>query len=92
VQIIGSTYHNYLHLTPFRDIEFMPKSIIIYYDNEPNYGVNATCTDWPFRNEFFKSMAELRAYALHEYGPFVKFVEITAENYDQLCVEGIFYV
>lgn len=70
----------------------MRSAITIYYDNEPNYGVNATCTDWPCRNEFFKSMAELRSYALDEYGPFVKFVEITAENYDQLCVEGIFYV
>lgn len=70
----------------------MTTAITIYYDNEPNYGVNATCTDWPCRNEFFKSMAELRSYALHEYGPYVNFVEITVENYEQLCAEGVFYV
>lgn len=68
----------------------MTQSIIIYYDNEPNYGVNATCADWPCRNEFFKSMSELRSFALYEYGPFVDYVEITPENYQQLCEEGIF--
>jgi len=66
--------------------------ITIYYDNEPNYGVNATCAEFPCRNEFFNSMAELRSMALIEYGTAVKFVEITAKNYPQLCAEGIFNV
>jgi len=71
---------------------FMIRVITIYYDNEPNYGVNATCVIWPHRNEFFNSMAELRSMALIEYGTSVCFVEITAENYPQLCSEGIFNV
>jgi len=70
----------------------MIRVITIYYDNEPNYGVNATCVDWPCRNEFFNSMAELRSMVSIEYGTSTRFVEITAKNYPQLCAEGIFNV
>lgn len=79
-----------LALYPTHRCAILTSVITIYYDNEPNYGVNATCSDWPCRNEFFNSMAELRSFALHEYGPLVNFIEITAENYSQLCNEGIF--
>lgn len=68
----------------------MPDLITIYYDLEPNYGVNATCTDWPCRNEFFKSMAELRDFAIFEYGSDFELTEITVENYSSLCELGIF--
>ena len=67
-------------------------NIVIYYVNEPDYGVNATCVVWPHRNEFFNSMSELRSMVLIEHGLNVSFVEITAENYPQLCAEGVFNV
>ena len=70
----------------------MIRVITVFYDNEPNYGVNATCVDWAHRNEFFNSMAELRSMAFIEYGNSVRFVEITAENYPKLCADGVFNV
>lgn len=67
----------------------MPQSITIYYDNELS-GVNATCTDWPHRNEYFRSMSELRFFIEVEYRGEVDLVEITADNYPILCAMGVF--
>lgn len=63
---------------------------VIYYDNVPGYGVNATCRDWPCRNEYFRSWGEFRSWVSVEYGDSVELVEITADNYQQLCAEGVF--
>ena len=62
----------------------------IYYDYEPNYGVNATCVAWTFRNEFFKSWGDFVAYLDFQYGDDVELVEITTGNYEELCEQGIF--
>lgn len=68
----------------------MDDMTVIYYDYEPGYGVNATCVDWPCRNEYFRSWSEFRSYVDIEYGCAVSLVEITADNYQQLCNEGVF--
>ncbi|TVL11313.1 hypothetical protein AYI92_21090 [Shewanella xiamenensis] len=70
----------------------MQSEIVIYYDYEPAIGVNATCLDWPHRNEYFRSWGEFSAYCSIEYGSSFRLVEITAENYPVLCAEGIFNV
>lgn len=70
----------------------MSTKTVIYYDNEPNYGVNATCVDWSCRNEYFSSMAELRAFVQIEYGSTAELIEITKHNYEQLRLEGVFNV
>jgi hypothetical protein len=70
----------------------MNNKTVIYFDYEPALGVNATCSDWPQRNEYFRSLAEFNAYCSLEYGCSYHLIEITAENYPQLCAEGIFDV
>lgn len=73
-------------------IYLMLGTVIIYYDYEPAIGVNATCLDWPQRNEYFRTWGEFSAYCSIEYGTSFRLVEITAENYPVLCAEGIFNV
>lgn len=73
-------------------IYLMLEPVIIYYDYEPAVGVNATCLDWPHRNEYFRSWGEFSAYCSIEYGTSFRLVEITAENYPVLCAEGVFNV
>ena len=70
----------------------MDQQTVIYYDDEPNIGVNATCLDWPHRNEYFSSWSEFIAWVSIEYGSSFVLVEITAENYPILCREGVFNV
>jgi len=72
----------------------MAQEIIVYYDNEPSIGVNATCEDWPQRNEYFSSMPELLNYLAYEYVSDyynLQLVEITSQNYEELCAKGVFY-
>ena len=69
----------------------MSSSITVYYDYEKTIGVNATCVEWSPRNLFFKSWSEFSTYLLVEYGDDFQLVEITNENYSELCAEGIFY-
>lgn len=70
----------------------MSGKVVIYYDDEPNIGVNATCVDWPHRNEYFTCWSEFTAWVSIEYGCSAQLVEITAENYPMLCEQGIFNV
>ncbi|MCC2604102.1 hypothetical protein [Planctobacterium marinum] len=63
--------------------------ITIYYDND-GAGVNATCSDWPCRNEWFNSMSELRDFLTSEYGTQYQLTEITPKNYPELCKAGVF--
>lgn len=70
----------------------MTVEIVIYYDDEPNIGINATCVDWPHRNEYFSNWSEFNAWVSIEYGSSANLIEITAENYPLLCREGVFNV
>ena len=70
----------------------MAAETVIYYDDEPNVGINATCVDWPHRNEYFSGWSEFNAWVSIEYGSSAKLVEITAENYPELCKQGVFNV
>ena len=70
----------------------MTNSVIIYYDDEPNIGVNATCVDWPCRNEYFRNFSEFEFFVYVEYGDRAELIEITAENYPVLCQQGVFNV
>lgn len=70
----------------------MSHKVVIYYDDVPNIGVNATCVDWPLRNEYFTCWGEFIGYVSIEYGTSVELVEITAENYSSLCEQGVFNV
>lgn len=70
----------------------MRKLVNIYYDYERSLGVNATCIDWPERNEYFKTWSEFSAFCSLEYGYSFNLIEITSENYSQLCAEGVFNV
>lgn len=65
--------------------------ITVYYDYEQAIGVNATCVEWSPRNLFFKSWSEFSTYLFVEYGHGFELVEITAENYPELCALGVFY-
>ena len=65
--------------------------IVIYYDYEPNIGINATCVDWSPRNEFFASWSEFLFFINSEYPINAQLVEITSENYSELCSMGVFY-
>jgi hypothetical protein len=68
----------------------MTKEVTVYYDFEPRIGVNATCCDWYTRNQFFKSWSEFTFFLLAEYGQNFTLVEITNENYPELCAQGVF--
>ena len=68
----------------------MSGSLTVYYDYEQSIGVNATCVDWDIRNLFFKSWSEFSTYMFVEYGDNFTLVEITEENYAELCAEGVF--
>lgn len=70
----------------------MGQGTVIYYDYEPAIGVNATCLDWPQRNEYFRTWGEFSSYCSIEYGTSFRLVEITSENYPVLCAEGVFNV
>lgn len=65
------------------------ETIVIYYDFEPAYGVNATCVLWPCRNEYFSSWSDFISYVSAEY-PCFELVEITSDNYPLLCAQGVF--
>ena len=62
----------------------------IYYVYVPDYGVNATCVNWRFPNEFFNSWGEFVSYVDFQHGDDVELVEITTSNYDELCEQGVF--
>lgn len=62
----------------------------IYYDYIQGYGVNATCPDWKFPNDFFKSWGDFVAFVDFHYGDDVELIEITVDNYDGLCDMGVF--
>jgi len=66
------------------------QQVTVYYDYEPGIGINATCEDWPCRNEFFRTWGELDNYLLLEYGRNYTLVEITSSNYPFLCEQGVF--
>ena len=67
------------------------ETLIIYYDYEPNIGINATCVDWSPRNEYFSSWSEFLTFVNIEYPTNHQLVEITSENYLELCAMGVFY-
>lgn len=67
------------------------KEVTIYYDYEPNIGINATCVDWPNRNEFFNGWSDFLFFLNTEYPTNHTLVEITDDNYSELCALGVFY-
>lgn len=61
----------------------------IYFDNEPNHGINAYFV-WGHR--FFKNQAEFDSFLSVHYGNDVfELVEITDENYQSLLLKGVFH-
>ena len=68
----------------------MNENVVVYYDYEPAIGINATCEDWPCRNEYFRNWGELYFFLRSEYGQNYTLVEITSANYEELRISGIF--
>jgi hypothetical protein len=64
--------------------------ITVYYDLDPQIGVNATCPDWECRNLFFRDWNEFINYMHFEQKEGFELVQITNENYLSLCAQGIF--
>ncbi len=60
----------------------------VYFDNEPNIGINAY---FPWGHHFFKSQIEFDQFMASTYGkdPY-ELVEITDENYQELVLKGVF--
>lgn len=65
----------------------MSASWVIYYDFEPGLGVNAYFPD--FGHEYFSTIHAFRSFCDIEYDG-VDVVEITNENYKELCAQGVF--
>lgn len=63
--------------------------ITVYYDAD-GPGINATCESWPCRNEHFSSMDELKIHLNMDYSGNYQLIEITNDNYSELCALGIF--
>ncbi len=59
----------------------------IYYDNEPNIGVNAY---FIFGHIFFKDMFALELFIAERYGEDFVLIEITDENYQECIFKGVF--
>ncbi len=61
----------------------------IYFDNEPNVGINAY---FPWGHEFFKNRQQFDSFLSIHYGsdPY-QLVEITDENYLELVHKGVFH-
>ncbi len=59
----------------------------IYYDNEPNIGVNAY---FLFGHLFFKDMNALHCFIAERYGNDFVLIEITDENYQECVFKGVF--
>lgn len=61
----------------------------IYYDNEPNHGVNVY---FAWGHNYFRNMAEFNQFLEQNYGddPY-ELVEITNENYQSLLLKGVFH-
>ncbi|MBW3697888.1 hypothetical protein EK599_19575 [Vibrio sp. T187] len=61
----------------------------IYFDNEPNHGINAY---FPWGHNFFKTQRDFFQFLEVHYG-MVSFqiVEITDDNYQELLVKGVFH-
>lgn len=66
------------------------RKVVVYYDYEPEIGVNATCLDWEIRNLYFKTFGEFRYFCNIEHGFDYELVEITGENYKELRLQGVF--
>lgn len=65
-------------------------SITVYYDLDPDIGVNATCPEWECPNLFFRNWNEFINYMHFEQKDAFELVAITDENYLTLCAQGIF--
>ncbi|OEE69461.1 MULTISPECIES: hypothetical protein [Vibrio] len=60
----------------------------IYYDNEPNVGVNAY---FSWGHHFFACMSDFRAHVELSQAPnSYELIEITDDNYRSLCRIGVF--
>ncbi|MGF1904675.1 hypothetical protein [Aliivibrio salmonicida] len=61
----------------------------IYYDNEPNHGVNSY---FPWGHNYFRNMAEFTQFLEQNYGddPY-QLVQITDDNYQSLLLKGVFH-
>lgn len=61
----------------------------IYFDNEPNVGINVY---FPWGHHFFKDQKQFDGYLAIHYGsdPF-QLVEITDKNYQELVRKGVFH-
>lgn len=60
--------------------------ITIYYDDEPELGINAYF-DWG--HEYFRSMSEFQSFLQCNYSDY-QLVEITTDNYQELLAMGVF--
>ncbi|WP_233265765.1 hypothetical protein [Grimontia hollisae] len=64
----------------------------IYYDFEPNHGINAYFPDAEnggYWHEWFSSNYQFAIYCDNDYSGF-EVIEITNENYPELCAMGVF--
>lgn len=61
----------------------------IYFDNEPNVGINVY---FPWGHHYFKNRKQFDMYLETHYGsdPY-KLVEITDDNYQELVLKGVFH-
>lgn len=64
--------------------------LTIYYDDNGDMGVMASCPDWDINNIYFSSWSEFTTFLLVEHGDNFSLVEITTENYDELRAAGVF--
>ena len=65
----------------------MITSTQIYYDNEPNIGVNAY---FIFGHLFFKSYDEFEMFVYERFKNDFELIEITDDNYEELVYLGVF--
>lgn len=61
----------------------------IYFDNEPNVGVNVY---FPWGHHFFNTPRDFHQYmSVHYAHDLYQLVEITDENYQELLLKGVFH-
>ena len=59
----------------------------IYYDNEPNIGVNAY---FIFGHLYFRNMDALHYFIAERYQDDFELIEITNDNYQECVLKGVF--
>ena len=61
----------------------------IYFDNEPQIGINAY---FPWGHRFFKNQRDFNQFLdVHYPDGMFQLVEITDENYQELLLKGVFH-